>query len=299
MKERSLASHFLPGRLKERTWERGVTTTYSYDQGSLESVSYTNDPTNTADVFYTYDSFGRQKSVTEGSGGTANTHFITYAYDFMSRRISKTIDSGTPEHYLYDGWNLIAKYTGTTLAETYVWGLDLSGFMQGAGGVGGLLAVNDGSATYYPTYDGNGNVSEYLDSGGAIQAHYEYDPFGNTTVSTGSKSTDFFHRFSTKPLDAETGLYYYGYRYYEPVTGRWPSRDPIEEEGGLNLYGFLENDGQNYQDFLGEKKTSRRGRKITTYRRIENEKNRKKNIVKNPKGDPKVVEGEGSTWENI
>jgi uncharacterized protein RhaS with RHS repeats len=44
---------------------------------------------------------------------------------------------------------------------------------------------------------------------------------------------------------------YYGYRYYDPVTGRWPSRDPIEEDGGLNLYGFVGNDGANWVDALG------------------------------------------------
>lgn len=48
-----------------------------------------------------------------------------------------------------------------------------------------------------------------------------------------------------------SGLRYYGYRYYDPSTGRWPSRDPIEEDGGLNLYGFVENDGINYIDILG------------------------------------------------
>ena len=44
---------------------------------------------------------------------------------------------------------------------------------------------------------------------------------------------------------------YYGYRYYDPKTGRWPSRDPIGEEGGMNLYGFVENDGVNQRDLLG------------------------------------------------
>jgi uncharacterized protein RhaS with RHS repeats len=44
---------------------------------------------------------------------------------------------------------------------------------------------------------------------------------------------------------------YYGYRYYDPKTGRWPSRDPIEEEGGMNLYGFVENDGVGRWDVLG------------------------------------------------
>jgi RHS repeat-associated protein len=124
--------------------------------------------------------------------------------------------------------------------------------MQGAGGVGGLLAVTDSTGTYYPTYDGNGNISEYLNSTGAVAAHYEYDPFGKTTVATGPKANDFAHRFSTKPLDAATGLYYYGYRFYHPNTGRWPSRDPIEEEGGLNLYSFGPNSPLDGYDVLGE-----------------------------------------------
>jgi hypothetical protein len=47
------------------------------------------------------------------------------------------------------------------------------------------------------------------------------------------------------------GVYYYGYRYYDPVTGRWPSRDPISERGGVNLYGFVENNALLYHDYLG------------------------------------------------
>ncbi|MFC7339533.1 RHS repeat-associated core domain-containing protein [Haloferula chungangensis] len=43
----------------------------------------------------------------------------------------------------------------------------------------------------------------------------------------------------------------YGFRYYDPVTGRWPSRDPIEERGGVNLYGFVGNDGVNKFDLFG------------------------------------------------
>ena len=123
---------------------------------------------------------------------------------------------------------MIADYTiddsSSLIQNSYSWGMDLSGSMQGAGGVGGLLAVTDhGSQSadhFFPTYDGNGNVSEYLDASGIMQAHYEYDPFGNTTVSTGNKATDFFHRFSTKPLDAETGLYYYGCLLYTSPSPR-------------------------------------------------------------------------------
>ena len=190
---------------------------------------------------------------------TVNTVTTTYSYDAQSRRASKQVDNAPAIYYLYDGWNMIADYTiddsSSLIQNSYSWGMDLSGSMQGAGGVGGLLAVTDhgseSTAHFFPTYDGNGNVSEYLDASGIMQAHYEYDPFGNTTVSTGNKATDFFHRFSTKPLDAETGLYYYGYRYYDPVTGRWPSRDPIGERGGVNLYGFVGNNSLFWYDFLG------------------------------------------------
>jgi RHS repeat-associated protein len=45
---------------------------------------------------------------------------------------------------------------------------------------------------------------------------------------------------------------FYGYRYYDPVTGRWPSRDPIGEEGGVNLYAFVGNNGVNHWDYLGQ-----------------------------------------------
>ena len=176
---------------------------------------------------------------------------VSYSYDAQSRRISKKVGSGTATRYIYDGWNIIAEYNGATLGKKYTWGMDLSGSMQGAGGVGGLLAVEEGGSVYYPTYDGNGNVSEYLDSSRAVQAHYEYDAFGNTIYSDGAKKNDFAHRFSTKPLDAETGLYYYGYRYYNPKNGRWINRDPIEERGGYNLYAMLGNDALNRLDFLG------------------------------------------------
>jgi RHS repeat-associated protein len=105
--------------------------------------------------------------------------------------------------------------------------------------------INGSTTTaYHFLYDGNGNVTEVTDLNGNPAASYRYDAFGNTLVSTGSYANVNRYRFSTKPLDGEVTnapLYYYGYRYYDPVTGRWPSRDPIEEEGGVNLYGFVGN----------------------------------------------------------
>ncbi|MBN8457991.1 MAG: RHS repeat-associated core domain-containing protein [Verrucomicrobia bacterium] len=181
----------------------------------------------------------------------------TYAYDHLSRLVSRSVGvPPTSSTYIYDGWNRIAEYDGAgVLQDTFTWGLDLSGTMQGAGGVGGLLATRwasaSGSPTYYPTYDGNGNISEYLTAAGLPAVHYEYDPFGALTRLTGGNSTRFQYRFSTKPRDPDTGLYYYGHRWYDPLTGRWPSRDPIEERGGVNLYGFVENNSVHRFDAFG------------------------------------------------
>lgn len=186
-----------------------------------------------------------------------NSATIHYVYDHQSRLIARTEGSVTVR-YLYDGWNRIAEYNdngaGHTLERVYVWGMDSSGSMQGAGGVGGLLSMTvhgTSAARFYPTYDGNGNVSEYMDGSGTKAAHFEYDPFGNLTVDSEGNATEFPYRFSTKPQDPVTGLCYYGYRFYDPVTGRWPSRDPIGEDGGNNLYGFISNSGINNIDVLG------------------------------------------------
>jgi RHS repeat-associated protein len=189
-----------------------------------------------------------------------NSVTTTYYYDSQSRRIAHTTSSATTL-YVYDAWNCIAEYqlhsSLFTIHSSYLWGPDLSHSMQGAGGVGGLLMVSEiessNTSNYFPLYDGNGNVTEYINSSEEVVAHYAYDPFGNTTVASEDKADDFAYRFSTKPIDATTGLYYYGYRWYDPATGRWPSSDPIEESGGLNLHGFVGNDGLNKWDYLGLK----------------------------------------------
>ena len=144
---------------------------------------------------------------------------------------------------MYDGWNLIQETTTTDSGESteyYAWGLDLSGSLQGAGGIGGLLVRNTDSGSFLYLYDANGNVGQLVDaSTGSIAAHYEYDPFGNTIVANGSEAGSNPFRFSTKSLDTETGLSYYGYRYYSPELGRWTTRDPIKEFGFIVLQTLL------------------------------------------------------------
>ncbi|MCF7707605.1 MAG: RHS repeat-associated core domain-containing protein, partial [Verrucomicrobia bacterium] len=139
--------------------------------------------------------------------------------------------------FLYYGWNLIAELDGNNdVVRAYMWGLDMSGTLQQAGGVGGLLGVDDaGQGFHFVAYDGNGNVMALVDADdGTISAEYEYGPFGELIRATGPMSDNPI-RFSTKYHDTETGLVYYGYRYYWPAMGRWISRDPIGERGGVKL----------------------------------------------------------------
>jgi RHS repeat-associated protein len=193
---------------------------------------------------------------------------LNYTYDYLGRRIRKTVTTaGTPpttteESTLYEGWNPVATFSGGTLTKTLLWGLDLSGMPQGAGGVGGLVAVTDhvssSSDCYIPSFDTNGNVIAWTDSTGLLIRRQDFDPFGNTMlketmVTRAGLDAILTHGFSTKPTDLETGLLYYGYRFYDPVTGRWLSRDPIGEKGGVNLYGLVNNNPLNNVDILGNK----------------------------------------------
>ena len=109
--------------------------------------------------------------------------------------------------------------------------------------VGGLLKEGD----LYPCYDANGNITQKLDNSGNVVMNVAYDPFGN--VISGALTGEY--GFSTKPFVDGIDWYYYGYRFYDPALGRWLNRDPIGEQGGLNLYGFVGNNGINRFDYLG------------------------------------------------
>jgi RHS repeat-associated protein len=191
---------------------------------------------------YTWDGENRLVAIeTSTSAATAGVarQKLEFAYDGQSRRVSKSVSnwSGTAwvpassTIFLYDGWNLIAELnalSSNAAVRTFAWGLDLSGSPQGAGGVGGLLAVVDAaaSATYFAAMDGNGNVSGLISSSGSVGAKYDYNAFGEIVVAEGVFAANRPFRFSSKYTDIETGHLYYGYRCYAPETGRWLSRDP-------------------------------------------------------------------------
>ena len=203
--------------------------------------------------------------VPSGALPQAERRKLDYAYDHQGRRIAKKVfvwDGGAwtlASHtlFLYDGWNLLAELNalaGNSVIRSYLWGLDLSGTAQGAGGVGGLLGIIDAATgvTHFAAYDGNGNVAGLAQAtDGVLTAVYDYNACGETVVSEGPFAAENPFRFSTKFADRETGQLYYGHRHYLPSLGRWLNRDPLGEEGGFNLYGMVKNDPVNQVDALG------------------------------------------------
>jgi len=245
----------------------------TYQVNSANQYTSVNASTSPPDGRWTYDQSGNLLS--DGTRQMVWNHHnqligftneqgevVNYAHDIQGRRVQRTDGSGKTTLYIYEGWNCIAEYeahsgSAPSLSKTLTWGEDLSGSLQGAGGVGGLLMVQEidqaskESQPNFFQYDANGNVTQITDQLGQSVAKYRYDGFGNTLASSGDYAETNAYRFSTKPIDEVSNWYYYGYRYYDPVTGRWPSRDPIQERGGYNLYNFVGNDSVNQWDLLG------------------------------------------------
>ena len=188
------------------------------------------------------------------------------------------------ELYAYDGWNLVTTARRNNDASVvrrvglYCWGPDLGSAplgattWQAAGGVGGFLFSVDYSNSavtytglpappadptddhYFACQDRLGNITGIMRATSgqtALESVLDYDPFGREIRATGTAARRLPFHFSSKFTDFETGLAYYGYRYYDPRNGRWLSRDPLAETGGLNLYVAMRNAAPRTVDILG------------------------------------------------
>jgi RHS repeat-associated protein len=224
-----------------------ATVTLQYDaNGNL-----TNDGTRS---FY-FDAENRLTNVT-----SAGHYKAVFLYDGLGRRSTMTNYSWQSSawvvtnatRYIYDGQLVIQERdTNNNVLVTYTHGMDLSGTLQGAGGIGGLLARTDTNGTTYYHCDGNGNITALIDGNQNIVARYEYDAYGRLIGMWGTNAAANVYRFSSKQYDAVTGLYYYGSRYYDPVLQRWLNHDPLQERFDFNLYRFNYNSPLAYVDSNG------------------------------------------------
>jgi len=205
---------------------------------------------------------------------------VEWQYDALGRRIRQTTwswlvqsnlwvmteDLGMVSDPLLYGRHLLELNATNVLARSYVWGLDLSGTLEGAGGVGGLLwvtlhtASDPAAGTHFVAYDGNGNIVALSGaSDGSPTARYEYGPFGQPIRVSGPAAALNPFRFSTKRTDSTTDLVLYEYRAYSPSTGRWSSRDPLRELGWIVATRFrdasVSDDVPNPYYFVGNSPT--------------------------------------------
>ena len=164
----------------------------------------------------------------------------------LGRRISTTTREGAIRH-VYDGVQCIADIDGQgDVVASYTWGV----------GIDNLLAIRTGGETYYPLTDVQGTIWGYVDANNSIVAQFEYDAWGNTLSATSSVPAlaRNRYRFQCREWSAATGLVNFRARWYDPVTGRWISKDPIGLSGGLNLYVFCGNNPIGFRDPFGKKR---------------------------------------------
>ena len=189
---------------------------------------------------YTYDSQNRR---------VATETFIreNIDQDFISEDLTK---------FIYNDWLLIAEINADdTVTREYFYSDDANGdagvgklisFTDYSDETGGLLSAE--SKTYFVISDNVGNITSVIDNQGNTVNTYAYSPFGDLIVE--EEQVELNIGFNTKYED-ESGLTYYNNRYYDSELGRFISQDPIFEEGGVNLYSFVENDPVNHWDILG------------------------------------------------
>ena len=201
-----------------------------------------------------WDAWGRIVEVKNESGTSVQKN----AYDGLTRRVTKEASSVVTHTYWSDQWKPLEERTGssTSASRSYLWG-ERPGHRD-------ELILRDRDT------DGNGSLDErlyatmdyfngtaVLNTSGVVLERYAYSAFGVRRImaadfsprSISSFAWDF--GFQGQFLDSETGWYNYGYRFYVPLLGRWINRDPIGEDGGVNLNAYGGNDPLGSVDYFG------------------------------------------------
>jgi len=175
---------------------------------------------------------------------------LTFKYDPFGRRVQKVVAGLAPQvpvplttTYTYDGEDIVlqTESDGTTTTTTQ--------FVHGPGIDEPLARVAGGQSFFYHA-DGLGSIVAITDSAQNVVARYSYDAFGMVTASDPVFGNAY--AYTGREWDKELGLYYYRARYYDPMEGRFISKDPIGFAGGdLNLYRYVRNDPANWIDPSG------------------------------------------------
>ncbi len=204
-----------------------------------------------------YDANG---NLTNAVTATTTNSFLWDAADRLVRITKLTNAITYVSEFTYDGLGrrtqIIERTNGVAISTNkFLWvGMELCEQRNNTGATVTKRFFDQGEqisgTNYYFTTDHLGSIREMTTAAGVISARYDYDPYGRRTKISGSIDADF--AFTGHYYHAPSGLHLAPYRAYDADTGRWISRDPIEEEGGINLYGYVGNDPINNFDPFGE-----------------------------------------------
>ena len=209
-------------------------TAYTYTpNGELQTKTNIIGTTN-----YAYDVFGNLRSATL-PGGTE----IEYVIDGQDRRIGKKVNGTLEQGFLYDGQiQIVAELDGEgNIVSRFIYGdrLNVPSYMQKGGETYRIIADHLGSPRLII------NATD-----GSIIQRMDYDEYGNVLTDTNPGFQPF--GFAGGLYDRDTGLTRFGARDYDPHTGRWTAKDPIDFDGeDTNLYGYVGNDPINTLDPIG------------------------------------------------
>ncbi|KAL8800253.1 MAG: hypothetical protein Q9182_005309 [Xanthomendoza sp. 2 TL-2023] len=231
-----------------------VTDSYKYEavegmQGNMTSMPHL------SKLQWNFKDELRVTAAQRVNAGTPETTY--YVYNGSGQRVRKVTEGATPdgesaprkikECVYLNGIDLYRKYAGD--GSTIV--LEKETFHVASANQNLALietrtrsAASDSSPQQLVRYQhGNhlGSVSLELDDKGQVVSYEEYTPYGSTSYQAFGKQieADKRYRHAEKERDKETGLYYYGARYYAPWIGRWISPDPGGINDGLNVYCYV------------------------------------------------------------
>jgi RHS repeat-associated protein len=213
------------------------TTTFQYDANG----NTTNKTNGTNITNYVYNAENRLVQVQDGSGNV----IANYYYDPFGRRLWKEVN-GTTTYFLYADEGLVGECDASgAVTKTY-------GYVPDSDWTTDPLFMRENNNYYFYHNDHLGTPQKITSVNGAVVWSATYSAFGEATIDPSSTITNNL-RFPGQYYDEETGLYNNYQRYYDPITGRYVSADPIDFKEGENLFTYVDNNPLNFLDSLGLK----------------------------------------------
>jgi RHS repeat-associated protein len=202
--------------------------------GAAQSFTYDANGNMTSDGSRTY-AWDAENILIKITEGTKTTDLEYDGFHHGTRILERNgATTLSDRRFIWDGNTLVEQrnWTSTTAAQRY--------FPQG---------VQQGTNKFFYTRDHLGSIREVVNNSGSVVARYDYAPYGRRTKLSGTFDSDF--GFTGHYFHAPSGLHFAPFRAYSAEFGRWLSRDPIGEAGGINLYGYVFNNPVNLWDPWG------------------------------------------------